>query len=83
MDGMSAGEMLTEVPKLSFPKVDERKPPPRIPPLVIAKDDIDAVKRSGNPGELLLPTSALKPVGGSVMRDRQPRIFVRISLSKA
>ncbi|KAK9806596.1 hypothetical protein WJX73_006230 [Symbiochloris irregularis] len=57
------GEMLTEVPKLSFPKVGEGKPHPRIPPLLIAKDDMDAVKRSGAPGLQVLgfaPRTALQ-----------------------
>lgn len=43
--------MLQEVSKLVFPNVDPSKQQPRIPKLIISKDDMAALKNVGSAGE--------------------------------
>ena len=44
------GTILTEITKLTFPNVDAAKPQPKIPKLIISKDDMAILRQAGSPG---------------------------------
>lgn len=57
----AAGAMLTDVTKLTFPNVDPQKQP-RIPRLIISKDDMQTLKQTAIPGGALHEPQHMCPV---------------------